>query len=94
MVDIPFAVGEEFSSKWQFQPYIERGIIEFARLDLGNVGGFTEAMKVAGQCEAHYIDMMPHNREYLNSQAQSLSLYIAFLGTNAALDSSQLVGQS
>ena len=23
--------------------------------------GFTEAMKVAGWCEAHYIDMMPHN---------------------------------
>ena len=34
---------------------------EFARLDLGNVGGFTEAMKVAGLCEAHYIDLMPHN---------------------------------
>ena len=25
------------------------------------VGGFTEAMKVAGWCEAHYIDLMPHN---------------------------------
>lgn len=61
MVDIPFAVGEEFSSKWAFLPYVERGILEFARLDLGNVGGFTEAMKVAGLCEAHYIDMMPHN---------------------------------
>ena len=61
MVDIPFAIGEEFSSKWIFLPYLERGILEFARLDLGNVGGFTEAMKVAGLCEAHYIDMMPHN---------------------------------
>ena len=63
MVDVPFAIGEEFASKWQFLPYVERGILEFARLDLGNVGGFTEAMKVAGACEAHYIDMMPHNRE-------------------------------
>ena len=26
-----------------------------------NVGGLTEAMKVAGWCEAHYIDLMPHN---------------------------------
>ena len=26
-----------------------------------NVGGLTEAMKVAGWSEAHYIDMMPHN---------------------------------
>ncbi len=61
MTDVPFAIGEEFASKWQFLPYIEGGILNFARIDICNVGGFTEAMKVAGWCEAHYIDMMPHN---------------------------------
>ncbi len=61
MTDIPFAIGEEFSSKWQFMPYIERGITNFARLDICNVGGFTESMKVAAMAEAHYIDLMPHN---------------------------------
>ena len=58
---VPFAVGEEFASKWQFVPYIERHLTDFARLDICNVGGFTEAMKVAGWAEAHYIDLMPHN---------------------------------
>ncbi len=61
MTDVPFAIGEEFPSKWQFLPYIERGITQFARLDICNVGGFTEALKVAAMCEAHYIDLMPHN---------------------------------
>jgi galactonate dehydratase len=61
MVDIPFAIGEEFSSKWAFLPYIERGITNFVRLDVCNVGGLTESMKVAGMAEAHYIDLMPHN---------------------------------
>jgi galactonate dehydratase len=61
MVDIPFAIGEEFASKWQFLPYIERGITNFVRLDICNVGGITESMKVAGMAEAHYIDLMPHN---------------------------------
>ena len=61
MTDVPFAIGEEFSSKWQFLPYVERGITQFARLDICNVGGFTEALKVAAMCEAHYIDLMPHN---------------------------------
>ena len=61
MTNIPFAIGEEFASKWQFLPYIERGLTNFARLDICNVGGFTEAMKVAGWAEAHYIDLMPHN---------------------------------
>jgi galactonate dehydratase len=61
MVDVPFAIGEEFASKWQFLPYIERGITNFARIDVCNVGGLTESMKVAGWSEAHYIDLMPHN---------------------------------
>ncbi len=61
LTDIPFAIGEEFASKWQFLPYIERGIHQFNRLDVCNVGGLTEAMKVAGWSEAHYVDMMPHN---------------------------------
>ena len=61
MTDVPFAIGEEFASKWQFLPYIERGITNYARVDVCNVGGLTEAMKVAGWAEAHYIDLMPHN---------------------------------
>jgi galactonate dehydratase len=61
MVDVPFAIGEEFSSKWAFLPYLEHDIANFARIDVCNVGGLTEAMKVAGWAEAHYIDLMPHN---------------------------------
>ncbi|MCC5974983.1 MAG: mandelate racemase/muconate lactonizing enzyme family protein [Rubellimicrobium sp.] len=61
MTEIPFAIGEEFSSKWQFLPYIEEDLHQFNRIDVCNVGGLTEAMKVAGWSEAHYVDLMPHN---------------------------------
>ncbi|MGD2174076.1 MAG: mandelate racemase/muconate lactonizing enzyme family protein [Candidatus Brocadiaceae bacterium] len=61
LTDVPLAIGEEMPSKWAFVPYIERGLTNFVRLDICNVGGFTEAMKVAGWAEAHYIDLMPHN---------------------------------
>ncbi len=61
MVDVPFAIGEEFSSKWDYRPYIEEDITNFARVDICNVGGFTEAMKVAAMAETHYIDLMPHD---------------------------------
>ena len=61
LTDIPLAIGEEFSSKWQFLPFIERDIHQFNRIDVANVGGLTEAMKVAGWSEAHYVDLMPHN---------------------------------
>ncbi len=61
MTEVPFAIGEEWSSKWQALPYIERGLTNFARIDVCCIGGLTEAKKVASWCEAHYIDVMPHN---------------------------------
>ena len=61
MTRVPFAIGEEFSSKWAFAPFIEQGLLNYARLDVSNVGGLTEAKKVSSWCEAHYIDVMPHN---------------------------------
>ena len=61
MVEVPFAIGEECASKWDFLPYIEQNIANFGRIDVCNVGGLTESMKVAALCEAHYIDIMPHD---------------------------------
>ncbi|MCB1122168.1 MAG: mandelate racemase/muconate lactonizing enzyme family protein, partial [Verrucomicrobiae bacterium] len=61
LTDVPFAIGEEFSSKWQFKPFIERNILQFARVDVCNVGGLTESVKVAAMAEANYIDLLLHN---------------------------------
>ena len=61
LTPVPFAIGEEISSKWHFLPYIERGIANYVRIDVCNAGGLTESVKVAGMAEAHYIDLMPHN---------------------------------
>ena len=61
MTDIPFAVGEEFASKWEAGRFLDAGMTQYMRLDICNIGGFTEAMKVAGWCERHYVDLMPHN---------------------------------
>lgn len=61
MTPVPFAIGEEFSSKWAFAPYIEQALVNYARVDLAMVGGITEAKKIAAMCESHYIDVMPHN---------------------------------
>lgn len=58
---VPLAVGEQFSSKWEFRQLIEEELIDYARIDLAIAGGFTEAKKVAGWCETHYIKMAVHN---------------------------------
>jgi galactonate dehydratase len=77
MTNVPFAIGEEFSSKWAFAPYIEEGILNFCRIDVSNVGGLTEAKKIAGWCETHYIDLMPHNPLGPITTAASVHLGIA-----------------
>ncbi|SIN76316.1 mandelate racemase/muconate lactonizing enzyme family protein [Vannielia litorea] len=61
MTDVPFAIGEEFASKWQAAPFLEQGLTQYMRLDICNIGGFTESMKVAGWSERFYVDLMPHN---------------------------------
>jgi galactonate dehydratase len=82
MTEVPFAIGEEFASKWQFLPYVERDILSFARIDVCNVGGLTEAMKVAGWCEAHYVDLMPHNP--LGPVCTAASAHLAYAVPNMA----------
>lgn len=58
---VPLAVGEQYSSKWEFRQVIEEDLMDYARIDLCICGGLTEAKKIAGWCETHYIDIAVHN---------------------------------
>ncbi|MCC6945619.1 MAG: mandelate racemase/muconate lactonizing enzyme family protein [Thermomicrobiales bacterium] len=80
MTGVPFAIGEEFASPFAFVPFVEEGITNFARVDVSNVGGLTAARKVAAMCEAHYIDMMPHNP--LGPVTTAASIHFAIATSN------------
>ncbi len=58
---VPIAVGEQFASKWAFREAIEQELMDYCRVDLCIAGGLTEARKIAGWCETHYIYLAPHN---------------------------------
>jgi galactonate dehydratase len=60
-VNLPVAAGEQWSGKWAFKEVIEEGLIDYARIDVCNVGGLTEALKIVHSCETHFIDIAPHN---------------------------------
>jgi len=60
-VACPLAIGEHFATKWEFRQLIEEELLDYARIDLCIVGGLTEARKIAGWCETHYIKIAPHN---------------------------------
>jgi galactonate dehydratase len=76
-VHAPLAAGEQFASKWEFRQLIEEELINYTRVDLCNVGGITEAKKVAGWCETHYINLAPHNPLGPVSTAACLHLCLA-----------------
>jgi galactonate dehydratase len=76
-VNLPIAAGEQWSSKWQFRQVIEEDLIDYARIDLCNVGGLTEALKITHWAETHYIDIAPHNPLGPVSAAACVSLCMA-----------------
>jgi L-alanine-DL-glutamate epimerase-like enolase superfamily enzyme len=74
---VPLAAGEQFGSKWEFQQLIENDLIDYARIDLCIVGGITEAKKISGWCETHYIKLALHNPLGPVSSAACLQLNLA-----------------
>jgi L-alanine-DL-glutamate epimerase-like enolase superfamily enzyme len=76
-IAVPLAAGEQFASKWQFRELVEEELIDYARVDLCIVGGLTEARKIAGWCETHYIKLAVHNPLGPVSTAACLHLNLA-----------------
>jgi L-alanine-DL-glutamate epimerase-like enolase superfamily enzyme len=74
---VPIAMGEQYATKWEFREPIENDWIDFARIDVCNVGGLTEARKIAGWCETHYLPIAPHNPLGPVSTAACLHLDLA-----------------
>jgi len=56
----PIATGERLTTKFAFNPYLTRHLIDFAQPDLCACGGITEARKIAAIAEANRIRMAPH----------------------------------
>jgi L-alanine-DL-glutamate epimerase-like enolase superfamily enzyme len=67
----------------EFRELIENDWIDYARIDLGVVGGITEARKIAGWCETHYIDIAMHNP--LGPVATAASLHFNLACPNMAV---------
>jgi L-alanine-DL-glutamate epimerase-like enolase superfamily enzyme len=74
---LPLAAGEQFAGKWAFREMVEGDLIDYARVDLCIVGGISEARKVAGWCETHYIRLATHNPLGPVSSAACLHLNLA-----------------
>lgn len=50
---VPLAFGERLYTRWDFQPYLELGVIDIAQPDLSHAGGITECRKIAILAETY-----------------------------------------
>ena len=60
-VNVRVTASETIAGRWGFRDLIEAGGVDVVMLDLGWVGGLTEAKAVASMAEAHHLPVAPHD---------------------------------
>jgi len=58
---VPIAAGEQVSTTWEFQRFIESGCVDVIQPDLTRCGGLTVAKQVAQMAQRAGIDLVPHS---------------------------------
>ena len=71
---IPIATGERIFTKWGFKEILEKRAATILQPDICYAGGITELRIIAGQAEAYYSPMAPHNPQGPCSLAASLQI--------------------
>ena len=60
LTSVPFAPGEQWGQRWEFNTLVEARDIDFVRGTLPNVGGVTEMLKIMAMCDTHKVGIVPH----------------------------------
>ena len=60
MTTIPIALGERLFTRWDFKPFLERGIVDIIQPDLSHAGGISEVKRIAAMAEAYDVALAPH----------------------------------
>ncbi len=67
MTSIPISAGQCEVFRWNFRDLVAGGqAYDLVQIDLGYVGGYTEAIKVAGLLQAHHLQFSTHGSPTLS----------------------------
>lgn len=58
--DIPIAVGEWLTTRFEFEELMDRGKVQVVQPDVGRVGGLTEAVRVCREASDRGLTVVPH----------------------------------
>ncbi len=57
---VPIALGERLYSRWDFQPFLEQGLVDIIQPDLSHAGGISETRRIAAMAETYDVAVAPH----------------------------------
>lgn len=60
LVSTPIALGERLYSRWDFKPFLEKGLVDIIQPDLSHAGGISECRRIAAMAEAYDVAVAPH----------------------------------
>ncbi|MEO6340481.1 MAG: galactonate dehydratase [Caulobacteraceae bacterium] len=60
LTTLPIALGERLYSRWDFKPFLQRGIVDIIQPDLSHAGGISEVRRIAAMAEAYDVALAPH----------------------------------
>jgi L-alanine-DL-glutamate epimerase-like enolase superfamily enzyme len=58
---VPTTASETLSTRWAFREALEKRALSIVMLDVGWVGGLSEARRIAALAEAHHLPIAPHD---------------------------------
>jgi len=73
-IRVPLAGGERLYSRWDYNEYIRRRLVDFIQPDVSHCGGIGELKKIATMAESTHTNLCPHNPSGPVANAATLQL--------------------
>jgi galactonate dehydratase len=80
---VPVTASETLARRWSFREMFEKRAVGIAMLDLGWVGGLSEARKIAAMAEAYHLPIAPH--DCTGPVVWTASVHLSIHATNALI---------
>jgi len=82
---VPLAIGEVFTTIWEFQQLITEQLIDFVRAAVSHVGGITHLRRIAALAEVWQVRLGPHGPSDVSPIALAGSLHLGLATPNFAI---------
>lgn len=60
-LDVPIALGERVYTRWGFEPFFEKGLVDVIQPDVGTVGGISEVKRICANSLGRNVSVQLHD---------------------------------